>query len=125
MNKKYSAKGKLKIVKIMILTVIMIIFAIICVRKIDRIQNEKHIIGTWKNASSEEVFTFQDNGKLAVTKDMPASGLSCGDASYYFAYSDTICITQGDASVEFEIEADQNRLTIFFMGQEYLDLEKQ
>ena len=124
MNKKNSVSGKFKIVMLMILTVIMIIFAIICVRKIDHIQNEKHIIGTWKIAGSEEIFTFQDNGELIVSKDMPDAGLFRGDASYYFAYSDTICITQGEASVEFEIEVEQNRLTLFFMGQEYLELEK-
>lgn len=57
-------------------------------------------------------------------KDMPDSGLSCGDAYYSFSYSDIICVTQGNSSVEFEIEVDQNELKIFFMGQEYLELEK-
>ena len=69
-------------------------------------------------------FTFQENGELAVSKDMPDSGLSCGDAYYSFSYSDIICVTQGNSSVEFEIEVDQNELKIFFMGQEYLELEK-
>ena len=55
---------------------------------------------------------------------MPDSGLFCGNALYNFSYSDIICVTQGDSSVEFEIEVDQNELTIFFMGQEYLELEK-
>ena len=62
--------------------------------------------------------------ELAVSKDMPDSGLSCGDAYYSFSYSDIICVTQGNSSVEFEIEVDQNELKIFFMGQEYLELEK-
>ena len=91
---------------------------------VNRIQNEKDIIGTWKDANAEEVFTFQENGELAVSKDMPDSGLSCGNASYGFSYSDIICVTQGDSSVEFEIEVDHDELTIFFMGQEYLELEK-
>ena len=82
------------------------------------------IIGTWKDANAEEIFTFQENGELAVSKDMPDSGLSCGDAYYSFSYSDIICVTQGNSSVEFEIEVDQNELKIFFMGQEYLELEK-
>ena len=92
--------------------------------KVNRIQNEKDIIGTWKDANAEEIFTFQENGELAVSKDMPDSGLSCGDAYYSFSYSDIICVTQGNSSVEFEIEVDQNELKIFFMGQEYLELEK-
>ena len=55
---------------------------------------------------------------------MPDSGLSCGNASYGFSYSDIICVTQGDNSVEFEIEVDQNELTIFFMGHKYWELTK-
>ena len=101
-----------------------IILAIVCVGKVNRIQNEKDIIGTWKDTNAEEVFTFQENGELAVSKDMPDSGLSCGNASYGFSYSDIICVTQGDSSVEFEIEVDHDELTIFFMGQEYLALER-
>ena len=106
------------------LTVGVVILAIVCVGKVNRIQNEKDIIGTWKDTNAEEVFTFQENGELAVSKDMPDSGLSCGNASYNFYYSDIICVTQGDNSVEFEIEVNQNSLTLFFMGQEYLELEK-
>ena len=106
------------------LTVGVVILAIVCVGKVNRIQNEKDIIGTWKDTNAEEVFTFQENGELAVSKDMPDSGLSCGNASYGFSYSDIICVTQGDNSVEFEIEVDHDELTIFFMGQEYLALER-
>ena len=106
------------------LTVGVVILAIVCVGKVNRIQNEKDIIGTWKDTNAEEVFTFQENGELAVSKDMPDSDLSCGNASYNFYYSDIICVTQGDNSVEFEIEVNQNSLTLFFMGQEYLELEK-
>lgn len=92
------------------LTVGVVILAIVCVGKVNRIQNEKDIIGTWKDTNAEEVFTFQENGELAVSKDMPDSGLSCGDAYYSFSYSDIICVTQGNSSVEFEIEVDQNEL---------------
>ena len=106
------------------LTVGVVILATVCVGKVNLIQNEKDIIGTWKDTNAEEVFTFQENGELIVSKDMPDSGLSCGNASYGFSYSDIICVTQGDSSVEFEIEVDQNELTIFFMGQEYLELKK-
>ena len=106
------------------LTVGVVILAIVCVGKVNRIQNEKDIIGTWNDTNAEEVFTFQENGELAVSKDMPDSGLSCGNASYGFSYSDIICVTQGDNSVEFEIEVDQNELTIFFMGHKYWELTK-
>lgn len=68
------------------LTVGVVILAIVCVGKVNRIQNEKDIIGTWKDTNAEEVFTFQENGELAVSKDMPDSGLSCGNASYGFSY---------------------------------------
>ena len=53
------------------LTVGVVILAIVCVGKVNRIQNEKDIIGTWKDTNAEEVFTFQENGELAVSKDMP------------------------------------------------------
>ena len=106
------------------LTVGVVILAIVCVGKVNRIQNEKDIIGTWKDTNAEEVFTFQENGERAVSKDMHESCLSCGNASYGFSYSDIICVTQGDNSVEFEIEVDHDELTIFFMGQEYLALER-
>lgn len=76
------------------MTVGAVILAIVCVGKVNRIQNEKDIIGTWKDANAEEIFTFQENGELAVSKDMPDSGLSCGDAYYSFSYSDIICVTQ-------------------------------
>lgn len=122
MNKKARAKSRK--VMILILTMIMIAFVVVCVRKVNRIQNEKDIIGTWKDSNVEEIFTFQENGELSVSKDMLDLGLSCGNASYSFPYSDVICVTQGDASVEFEIKVDRNKLTIFFMGQEYLKLEK-
>ncbi len=115
-----SKKKLVKRVTGIALTVGVVILAIVFVGKVNRIQNEKDIIGTWKDVNAEEVFTFQENGELAVSKDMPDSGLFCGNALYNFSYSDIICVTQGDSSVEFEIEVDQNELTIFFMGQEYL-----
>lgn len=124
MNKKSGVKGKLKIVIIVILSVLMVVFAAICAGKIKCIQNEKNIIGTWKKSSSEETITFQDNGTLIVHQDMPDTGLFRGNASYYFGYTDTICVMQGENSVEFEIKVNKNRLTIFFMGQEYLVLQK-
>ena len=119
-----SKKKLVKRVTGIALTVGVVILATVCVGKVNLIQNEKDIIGTWKDVNTEEVFTFQENGELIVSKDMPDSGLSCGNASYGFSYSDIICVTQGDSSVEFEIEVDQNELTIFFMGQEYLELKK-
>ncbi len=72
------------------LTVGVVILAIVCVGKVNLIQNEKDIIGTWKDANAEEVFTFQDNGELAVSKDMPDPGLACGSASYSFPSSNMI-----------------------------------
>ena len=53
------------------LTVGVVILAIVCVGKVNRIQNEKDIIGTWKDTNAEEVFTFQENGELAVSKICP------------------------------------------------------
>ena len=124
MGSEMCIRDRVKRVAGIALTVGAVILAIVCVGKVNRIQNEKDIIGTWKDTNAEEVFTFQENGELAVSKDMPDSGLSCGNASYGFSYSDIICVTQGDSSVEFEIEVDHDELTIFFMGQEYLALER-
>ncbi len=124
MNKKNCVKSKLKMIIIVILSVLVVVLVAICAKKIRLIQNEKNIIGTWVKDSSEEVFTFQDNGSLIVNQDIPEAGISSGNAYYEFVYMDTICVTQGDNSVEFEVKVSKNRLTIFFMGQECLVLEK-
>lgn len=92
--------------------------------KIKHIQNKKNIIGTWKNANAEEVFTFQENGGLVVNKDMPELGITCGNALYSISSSNMIFVEQRDNSVNFEIEVDQNELTIFFMGHKYWELTK-
>ena len=82
------------------------------------------LIGTWKNANAEEVFTFQENGGLVVNKDMPELGITCGNALYSISSSNMIFVEQRDNSVNFEIEVDQNELTIFFMGHKYWELTK-
>ena len=121
MNKKKLAKSVVGIA----LIVSVAILIVVCVGKIKHIQNKKNIIGTWKNANAEEVFTFQENGGLVVNKkDMPELGITCGNALYSISSSNMIFVEQRDNSVNFEIEVDQNELTIFFMGQEYLELEK-
>lgn len=97
---------------------------VVCVGKIKHIQNKKNIIGTWKNANAEEVFTFQENGGLVVNKDMPELGITCGNALYSISSSNMIFVEQRDNSVNFEIEVDQNELTIFFMGHKYWELTK-
>lgn len=125
MNQKSGVKGKSKFFMIVILSVFMIAFVVLCAIKIKRIQNEKNIIGTWMQGDSEEVLTFHDNGSLIVYQDMPEVGISSGSAYYEFAYMNTIRVTQGANSVEFEINISKNRLTIFFIEQEYLVLQKQ
>ena len=77
MNKKKLAKSVVGIA----LIVSVAILIVVCVGKIKHIQNKKNIIGTWKNANAEEVFTFQENGGLVVNKDMPELGITCGDES--------------------------------------------
>ena len=67
MNKKKLAKSVVGIA----LIVSVAILIVVCVGKIKHIQNKKNIIGTWKNANAEEVFTFQEKGGLVVNKDMP------------------------------------------------------
>ena len=57
MNKKKLAKSVVGIA----LIVSVAILIVVCVGKIKHIQNKKNIIGTWKNANAEEVFTFQEN----------------------------------------------------------------
>lgn len=46
------------------LTVGVVILAIVCVGKVNRIQNEKDIIGTWKDTNAEEVLPFKRTGNL-------------------------------------------------------------
>ena len=46
------------------LTVGAVILAIVCVGKVNRIQNEKDIIGTWKDANAEEYLPFKKTGNL-------------------------------------------------------------
>lgn len=83
MNKKKLAKSVVGIA----LIVSVAILIVVCVGKIKHIQNKKNIIGTWKNANAEEVFTFQENGGLVVNKDMPELGITCGNALYSISSS--------------------------------------
>ena len=125
MNKNSGVKSKLKNVLIAIISLLVIASVILCAIKIKRLGNEKNILGTWMPGNSEEVFTFQDNGNLFVNQDMPEVGISSGSAYYEFVYMNTIRVVQGEDSVEFEIELSKNRLTLFFIEQEYLVLQKQ
>ena len=120
MNKKKLAKSVVGIA----LIVSVAILIVVCVGKIKHIQNKKNIIGTWKNANGKEVFTFQENGGLVVNKDMPELGITCGNVLYSISSSNMIFVEQRDNSVNFEIEVDQNELTIFFMGHKYWELTK-
>ena len=120
-----NKKGKLKIAIAAILPVLVIAVVVLCARQAERIQNENNIIGTWMQDNSEEVFTFQDNGSLIVNQDMPEAGISRGSASYEFVSINTIRVTQGEDSAEFTIKVSKDRLTIFFIQQEYFILQKQ
>ena len=88
MNKKKLAKSVVGIA----LIVSVAILIVVCVGKIKHIQNKKNIIGTWKNANAEEVFTFQENGGLVVNKDMPELGITCGNALYSISSSNMIFV---------------------------------
>ncbi len=125
-NRDTNGEGVLKVgtTLIRVSTVMGILYIVVCVGKIKHIQNKKNIIGTWKNANAEEVFTFQENGGLVVNKDMPELGITCGNALYSISSSNMIFVEQRDNSVNFEIEVDQNELTIFFMGHKYWELTK-
>ena len=125
MGKKHFTHGRLKVFMTIILAVILIVLVVVCAKKIKLAQNEKNIIGTWKNSSSENVITDQDSEALILYNDIPEAGLYHGNASYHFSYTDTICITQDDISAEFDIDVDENQLIIYFAGQVYLVLQKQ
>ena len=125
MKKKHRANNILKIVVAVILMILIAVAAVFCFNKIGQQQNEKNIIGTWVNGGSEEVFTFRENGTLILNQDMPEAMLSAGEASYSFVHTDTICVSQEDASVEFGVEVDSDQLVIRFMGQRYMVLQKQ
>ena len=124
MGKKHFTHGRLKVFMTIILAVILIVLVVVCAKKIKLAQNEKNIIGTWKNSSSENVITVQDSEALILYNDIPEAGLYHGNASYHFGYTDTICITQDDISAEFDIDVDENQLIIYFAGQVYLVLQK-
>ncbi len=124
MGKKHFTHGRLKVFMTIILAVILIVLGVVCAKKIKLAQNEKNIIGTWKNSSSENVITVQDSEALILYNDIPEAGLYHGNASYHFSYTDTICITQDDISAEFDIDVDENQLIIYFAGQVYLVLQK-
>ena len=124
MGKKHFTHGRLKVFMTIILAVILIVLVLVCAKKIKLAQNEKNIIGTWKNSSSENVITVQDSEALILYNDIPEAGLYHGNASYHFSYTDTICITQDDISAEFDIDVDENQLIIYFAGQVYLVLQK-
>ncbi len=124
MGKKHFTHGRLKVFMTIILAVILIVLVVVCANKIKLAQNEKNIIGTWKNSSSENVITVQDSEALILYNDIPEAGLYHGNASYHFSYTDTICITQDDISAEFDIDVDENQLIIYFAGQVYLVLQK-
>ena len=125
MKRKHRANNILKIVVAVILMILIAVAAVFCFNKIGQQQNEKNIIGTWVNGGAEEVFTFRENGTLILNQDMPEAMLSAGEASYGFVSTSIICVTQGDASVEFGVEVDNEQLIIRFMGQKYLVLQKQ
>ena len=124
MGKKHFTHGRLKVFMTIILAVILIVLVVVCAKKIKLAQNEKNIIGTWKNSSSENVITVQDSEALILYNDIPEAGLYHGNASYHFSYTDTICITQDEISAEFDIDVDENQLIIYFAGQVYLVLQK-
>lgn len=124
MGKKHFTHGRLKVFMTIILAVILIVLVVVCAKKIKLAQNEKNIIGTWKNSSSENVITVQDSEALILYNDIPEAGLYHGNASYHFSYTDTICITQDDISAEIDIDVDENQLIIYFAGQVYLVLQK-
>ena len=124
MGKKHFTHGRLKVFMTIILAFILIVLVVVCAKKIKLAQNEKNIIGTWKNSSSENVITVQDSEALILYNDIPEAGLYHGNASYHFSYTDTICITQDDISAEFDIDVDENQLIIYFAGQVYLVLQK-
>ena len=46
------------------LTVGVVILAIVCVGKVNRIQNEKDIIGTWKDTNWRRYLPFKRTGNL-------------------------------------------------------------
>ena len=71
MGKKHFTHGRLKVFMTIILAVILIVLVVVCAKKIKLAQNEKNIIGTWKNSSSENVITVQDSEALILYNDIP------------------------------------------------------
>lgn len=125
MRKKHNTYGKVKLFVTLAGVILLIVFIVICAGKVKLSQNQKNIIGAWENSNSELVVTFQDTETLLIDSDMADIGLHSGNAFYSFSYTDTICVTQADTSVELQIDVNENQLIIYLMGQEYLTLHKQ
>ncbi len=119
-------KKIIRIMKIMIVVAVVIVGTVTVAGKMKLAQNEKNIVGTWGNSSSENIITLQENGKLTLNEAISDIGLSIGEASYYFQYADIISVTQGDVSTQFEIEIeiDGNQLILSVMGEPYWVLQK-
>lgn len=123
-GERCDMKKFLKIILTMIIIAAMIVVAVRGVEKLKLAQNEKNIVGTWENSNLETVITFLDNGKLILNEAIADVGLSNGEADYYFSYADTICITQDDVNIQFEVDIDSEQLTLSIMGNEYWILQR-
>lgn len=106
------------------LIVFRVVLVVMGAEKAKLHQNKKNLIGIWEDSDSEILLIIQNQELLTLNKDLSEAGLYHGEASYYFSYTDTICITQKEVSVEFKVVIDADQLTIYFMGEEYAVLNR-
>lgn len=91
--------------------------------------NEKNIVGVWENNGSA-IISFDSSGTVTINDEhfYEVAGLVEGTAIYYFSFPDTVRIIQtkedNECSVEFDVEIKDSSLTLYFMGEEYLNLNK-
>ncbi len=91
--------------------------------------NEENIVGTWKE-NGTEIISFDSNGIANISGDCFSDNthLVPGKAFYYFSFPETVRLIQGEGddecSVEFDVKTTEDHLTLYFMGEEYLSLDK-
>lgn len=122
--RKWIRNGKIRAVIIVVAIIIALLMAYFIPRNVKLKQNENNIVSTWSDKSGD-IITFNENGSMIINHDLDATGITSGDAVYYFSLTpDYIRVIQGDNSAEFQVKIKDNQLTLYFAGKEYLQLKK-
>jgi len=120
-----SALIKLSLTILLVLVVVAATFN--GYRIIQNRSQSQNIVGTWK-LNNDSVISFSSNGTLSINQNLENTNLIAGDASYSIPSPNVVRISQGngidDYSIEFDMEITNTHLTLYLMGEKYLELEK-